>query len=201
MVHQTLEAFWQIVLLQGVKTSCTSHIFSKIKCEALSRSTPLILLKNIVTSGVNEERGLSIEPREEIQNRKKRHPIVIFEETIPYCPEWLVQEAKTGVISKGIKSLESVLNAHKGRFAWSPRTPTLADKGGPSSLNRGTYHAWLSRLPWVLVIHLDQTQPSPCTLKPPDINHSDILFDRQWTNKNREHTHETFTQWEPSEAT
>ena len=89
-------------------------------------------------------------------------------------------------ISRWIKSFKNVLNAHKESYSQSQWTPPLADKGEPSLFSTGgRIIAWLSRLPWVLAIHWNQKQPSLGILKLSDINHSDILLDRQWNNERR----------------
>lgn len=174
--------------LMGVKASCASHIVSKIKSEALLQINSPHSVQNVGTSGVNEERGLSLKSREGIQNIKKRLPIVIFRKTCisPLCPEWPMWGRKNWFISRWIKSFKNVLNAHKESYSQSQWTPPLADKGEPSLFSTGgRIIAWLSRLPWVLAIHWNQKQPSLGILKLSDINHSDILLDRQWNNERR----------------
>lgn len=173
------------LLLMGVNTSCTSHISSKVKSEALSRSTPLALFRTLWHLESMKRGACQYNPA---RGYKIKKDFLLSSLGKPFLPVLNdpCGDGKTVFISRWIKSVENVLNAHKESFAQSQWTPPLADKRVPSLLSTGGHIiAWLSRLPWVLAIHSDQKQPSLGILKPSDINHSDILLDRQWNNKQR----------------
>lgn len=160
MVHLTLEALLadDLFPLMGVKASCTGPILSRIKSKSLCRSTALILFKTLWHLE-SMKRGAVIKIQGGDTEFKKDF-LLSFRtgKRFQYC------EGKTGFISRYIKFVKIVLNAHKESYTQSRRT---RQRRAIFPLNRGTYHSLTVTAPLSFGHSLEPKTAFPQHIKTP----------------------------------